>query len=59
MSSNLDENMDDVDHDAITDYLRSEPLRARSLRELASGRIEYSPEAFMLVDASAQDKRYA
>ena len=51
--------MDDVDYDAITDYLRSEPLTARGLRELASGRIEYSPEAFMLVDASAQDKRYA
>jgi len=58
-SSNLAEHLDDVSHDVITDYLRSEYFTAHSLWELVAGLIQDSPESFMLVDDSVQDKRYA
>lgn len=58
-SSNLAEHLDDVSHDVITDYLSNERHTARGLWELAIGLIEDSPEAFLLVDDSVQDKRYS
>jgi len=58
-SSNLAEHLDEVSHDVITDYLRSERLTARSVWELVAGLIQDSAEAFMLVDDSVQDKRYS
>ncbi len=51
--------MDDVSHDVVTDYLRNERLTARGLWELVARLIEDSPEAFMLVNDSVQDKRYS
>ena len=58
-STHLAEHLDDVSHDTITDYLRSERLTARSLWELVQGLIVDSPEAFLIVDDSVQDKRYS
>ncbi|MEW6405270.1 MAG: transposase [Chloroflexota bacterium] len=58
-SSNLAEHLDDVSHDVITDYLSNERHTARGLWELVVGLIEDSPEAFLLVDDSVQDKRYS
>jgi hypothetical protein len=58
-SSNLAEHLDDVSHDVITDYLSNERHTARGLWELVTGLIEDSPEAFLLVDDSVQDKRYS
>ena len=57
--TNLAEHLDDVSHDTITDYLQAERLTAHGLWELAGGLIEDSPEAFMIVDDSVQDKRYS
>ena len=57
--THLAEHLDDVSHDTITDYLRSERLTARSLWELVQGLIVDSPEAFLIVDDSVQDKRYS
>ena len=57
--SHLAAHLDKVSHDVITDYLRSEHLTARGLWELVVSLIEDSPEAFMLVDDSVQDKRYS
>lgn len=51
--------MDGVSHDVVTDYLRNEHLTARGLWELVAKLIEDSPEAFLLVDDSVQDKRYS
>jgi hypothetical protein len=59
MGSHLVEHLAEVSHDIVTDYLRSEHLTARSLWELVFGLIQDSPEAFMLVDDSVQDKRYS
>jgi len=58
-STHLAEHLDDVSHDTITDYLRSERLTARGLWELVQGLIVDSPEAFLIVDDSVQDKRYS
>lgn len=57
--SHLAEHLDDVSHDVITDYLRTERLTARSLWELVEHLITDSPDAFLLVDDSVQDKRYS
>jgi len=58
-STHLAEHLDQVSHDTITDYLRNEHLTARTLWELVEGLIVDSSEAFLIVDDSVQDKRYA
>jgi len=58
-SSNLAEHLEDVSHDVITDYLMNERHTARGLWELVERLIQDSPEAFLLVDDSVQDKRYS
>ena len=57
--SHLAEHLDDVSHDVITDYLRTERLTARGLWELVQQLITDGPDAFLLVDDSIQDKRYS
>ena len=57
--SHLAEHLDDVSHDVITDYLRTERLTARGLWELVQHLITDGPDAFLLVDDSVQDKRYS
>jgi len=57
--TNLAEHLDEVSHDSITDYLQTERLTARTLWELVEGLILDSPEAFLIVDDSVQDKRYS
>ena len=57
--SHLAEHLDDVSHDTITDYLRTERLTARSVWELVETLINDSPEAFLIADDSVQDKRYS
>ena len=57
--SHLAEHLDDVSHDVITDYLRTERLTARGLWELVQHLLSDGPDAFLLVDDSVQDKRYS
>ena len=57
--TNLAEHLDEVSHDTITDYLQTERLTARTLWELVEGLIIDSPESFLIVDDSVQDKRYS
>lgn len=58
-STNLAEHLDEVSHDVITDYLMNEHHTARGIWEMVEGLIQDSPEAFLLVDNSVQDKRYS
>jgi hypothetical protein len=58
-SSHLAEHLEEVSHDVVTDYLRSEHLTARCLWDLVERLIQDDPDAFMLVDDSVQDKRYS
>ena len=57
--SHLAEHLDDVSHDVITDYLRSERLTSRSLWELVAPLSSDRPAAFLILDDSVQDKRYS
>jgi hypothetical protein len=59
--SHLAEHLDDVSHDVITDYLRSERLTSRSLWDLVALRISDGPDAFLILDDSvhAARKRYS
>ena len=57
--SHLAEHLDDVSHDVITDYLRSERLTSRSLWELVAPLIADGPDGFLILDDSVQDKRYS
>jgi len=57
--THLAEHLDGVSHDAITDFLQREQLTARHLWELVHGLIADSPDAFLIVDDSVQDKSYS
>jgi hypothetical protein len=57
--SNLAEHLEGVSHDAVTDYLARERHTARQLWELARSLVDDSPEAFLIIDDSVQDKRYS
>jgi hypothetical protein len=57
--THLAEHLDEVSHDIITDYLQTERLTARTLWELVEELIADSPDAFLIVDDSVQDKRYS
>ncbi len=57
--THLAEHLDAVSHDVVTDFLQGERFTPHQLWELVAGLIQDSPEAFLLVDDSVQDKRYS
>ena len=57
--SNLAAHLEKVSHDAVTDYLRRDKLTARGLWGLVQPLLNDSPQAYLLVDDSVQDKRYS
>jgi len=57
--SNLADHLDDVSHDAVTDYLAREKLTARHVWEQSRRLIQDSEQAYLIVDDSVQAKKYA
>ncbi len=57
--SNLAAHLEGVSHDAITDYLQREKITARQLWELVQPLLQDSPESYLILDDSVQDKRYS
>ena len=57
--SYLADHLDDTSHDAVSDYLRGERHTARHLWELAHALIRDSPEAYLIIDDSVQNKEYS
>jgi hypothetical protein len=57
--SNLADHLEDVSHDAVSDFLQRDKLTARHLWDLAHQLIKDSADSFLIVDDSVQDKRYA
>jgi hypothetical protein len=57
--SNLAKHLDDVSHDAVSDYLRRETLTARHIWELAEPLIQDSSEAYLIIDDRVQDKKHS
>ena len=57
--TNLAEHLDGMSHDVVSNYLKRERLTARHLWELVAEQIDDSPEAYLILDDSVQDKRYS
>ena len=57
--THLAEHLPEVSHDQVNRFLRNSALSPTQLRELVLPLLEDSPEAFLLVDDSVQDKRYS
>ncbi|MGI0059551.1 MAG: IS701 family transposase [Nitrosotalea sp.] len=57
--SNLANHLEQVSHDAVSDYLNREKATARQVWELAKEIIKDKRESYLIVDDSVQDKRYS
>lgn len=57
--ANLAEHLEGVSHDAVSDYLAHAKSTARQLWELVQPLLNDKEEAYLIVDDSAQDKRYS
>ncbi len=57
--TNLAAHLDGVSHDQITDFLAQEEYSSQHLWELAKSLIDNTVDAFLMLDDSVQDKRYA
>mgnify|MGYP001571284470 CR=1 FL=1 len=57
--TNLANHMEDVSHDAVSDYLAREKATARQIWELAKEVIKDDEKSYLIVDDSVQDKRYS
>ena len=57
--SNLADHLEDVSHDVVTDYLSKERLTARHLWGLVEPLLQDSPQAYLIIDDSVQNKQYS
>ena len=57
--TNLAEHLEGMSHDVVSDFLKRERLTARHLWELVAEQIDDSAGAYLILDDSVQDKRYA
>jgi SRSO17 transposase len=57
--TNLANHLEDVSHDAVSDYLAREKATARQIWELAKAIIKDDEKSYLIVDDSVQDKRYS
>jgi SRSO17 transposase len=57
--SNLAQHLEQVSHDAVSDFLRQERVTASDLYKLVRPLLQDSTDSYLLVDDSVQDKRYS
>ena len=57
--TNLAEHLEGMSHDVVSDFLKRERLTAGHLWELVEEQIDDSPDAYLIIDDSVQDKRYS
>lgn len=57
--SNLANHLEEVSHDAVSDYLAREKATARQIWELAKEVIKDDESSYLIVDDSVQDKKYS
>jgi hypothetical protein len=57
--SHLADHLEGVSHDVVADYLRQERLTAHHLWEMTQPFLQDSPDAYLIIDDSVQDKRYS
>jgi len=58
-SSNLANHLENVSHDAVSDFLAREKATSRQIWELAETIIANQDDGFLIVDDSVQDKNYS
>ena len=57
--SNLSEHLENISHDVVTDFLHNSEFAPQDLWALVKDRLADSPQAYLLVDDSVQNKRYS
>lgn len=57
--TNLAEHFDGVSHDVVSDYLARDKQTARHLWELVENLLDDSPDAWLIIDDSVQNKQYS
>ena len=57
--SNLAEHLEEMSHDAVSDYLQRDKLTARHLWELVAPLLKDSESSYLIVDDSVQNKQYS
>lgn len=57
--SNLAKHLEQVCHDAVSDFLKRQHVTAHELYKLVSGLLNDSVDAYLILDDSVQDKRYS
>ena len=57
--TNLAEHLEGMSHDVVSDFLKRERLTASHLWELVEEQIDDSPDAYLILDDSVQDKCYS
>lgn len=57
--SNLAEHLENVSHDAVTDYLQRERLPSKHLWELGQTFINDSADSYLIIDDNVQNKQYS
>ncbi|MDD5277450.1 MAG: hypothetical protein PHR16_15390 [Methylovulum sp.] len=56
---NLSEHLENVSHDVVGNFLERNRITAREVWVLANGLIKNTPESFLIIDDSVQDKQYS
>jgi len=57
--SNLAQHLEQVSHDAVSDFLLRQDISASDLYQLVRPHLADSPDSYLIVDDSVQDKRYS
>ena len=57
--SNLAEHLEEMSHDAVSDYLQRDKLTARHLWDLVAPLLKDSESSYLIVDDSVQNKQYS
>ena len=56
---NLSEHLDNVSHDVVSNFLKRNRITAREVWALVNGLIKNTPESFLILDDSVQNKQYS
>lgn len=56
---NLSEHLEDVIHDVVSNFLKRNRITAREVWVLVKGLVNNTPESFLIIDDSVQNKQYS
>ena len=56
---NLSEHLENVSHDVVSNFLKRNRITARQVWALVNGLVKNTPESFLIIDDSVQNKQYS